>query len=99
MVTVKLFGNLRQLAGKTNISVEGETIMEVLAELRLLHGCVVDAVLDEAKLKPHYKIMVNGIDIMLSQGLATQVNPNDIIAIFPPIAGGLNIEKEKILWL
>jgi molybdopterin converting factor small subunit len=32
--------------------------------------------------------MVNGIDISLSRGLDTPVKDHDVVAIFPPIAGG-----------
>jgi len=88
MATIKLFGNLRQMAGKPTVSVDGQTVFELLENLRPQYISIVDAILEEAKLKLYYKIMVNGIDISLSQGLDTPVNANDVVAIFPPIAGG-----------
>ena len=88
MATIKLFGNLRQMAGKPTLSVDGHTIYELLEQLRPQYASIVDAILDEAKLKPYYKIMVNGIDICLSRGLDTPVEANDVVAIFPPISGG-----------
>jgi sulfur-carrier protein len=88
MATIKIFGNLRQMAGKPALSVEGQTVSELLDHLRPQYTSLVDAILNEAKLKPYFKIMVNGIDISLAQGLDTPVNTGDVVAIFPPIAGG-----------
>jgi sulfur-carrier protein len=88
MATIKLFGNLRQMAGKPTISVDGRTVFELLEHLRPQYASIVDAILNEAKLKPYFKIMVNGLDISLSQELDTPVKADDVVAIFPPIAGG-----------
>jgi sulfur-carrier protein len=88
MATLKLFGNLRQIAGKPSLPVNGQTVFELLESLRPQQAALVDAILDEAQLKPYYKIMVNGIDITLQQGLETAVHETDVVAIFPPIAGG-----------
>ena len=88
MATLKLFGNLRQIAGKPILRVEGQTVNELLKNLRVQQASLVDAILDEMKLRPYYKIMVNGNDISLQHGLDTAVHEDDVVAIFPPIAGG-----------
>jgi molybdopterin synthase sulfur carrier subunit len=88
MALVKLYGNLRQLAGKPTFLIDGKSVMEVLVSLRQQHLTLVEAILEGSDLKPFYKIMVNGHDIALLQGLATAVQADDVIAIFPPIAGG-----------
>jgi sulfur-carrier protein len=93
MATIKLFGNLRQIAGKSTIHVDGQTVFELLENFRPQYALVVDAILDEARLKPYIKIMVNGIDISLSRELETTVRDDDVVAIFPPIAGG-KMKKE-----
>ncbi|MCB2178304.1 MoaD/ThiS family protein [bacterium] len=33
-------------------------------------------------------VLVNGVDTRSLQGMDTQLKPEDIIAIFPPVAGG-----------
>ena len=76
------------MAGKPTLSVDGQTVFELLEKLQPQYASIVDAILDEEKLKPYYKIMVNGIDISLSLGLDTSVKDHDVVAIFPPIAGG-----------
>ena len=89
MALVKLFGNLRQLAGSSTLNVDGKTVSEILSTLRLQHKSLVDHILDGPNLRPYYKIMVNGHDVSLAQGLDTPVQEEDVVAIFPPIAGGL----------
>ena len=88
MATVKFFGNLRQMAGITTLSLDGKTVGEILSNLHPHYASVHAALLEEGKLKPYYKIMVNGMDISLHQGLDTKVSDSDVVAIFPPIAGG-----------
>jgi molybdopterin converting factor small subunit len=44
--------------------------------------------LNKEGVKPYFKIMVNGQDISLVQDLLTPIKTGDIVAIFPPIAGG-----------
>lgn len=88
MAIVKLFGNLRQIVGKSTLSVDGNTVAEIMAILRDQNRPLVEAIMDQASLRPYYKIMVNGQDITLLGGLATATQAEDIIAIFPPIAGG-----------
>ena len=88
MALVKLFGNLRQIAGKSSLSVDGNSIAELLAAIQLQNEPLISAIMDQAGLRSHYKIMINGLDISLLDGFATHVHPGDIVAIFPPIAGG-----------
>ena len=46
------------------------------------------AIFDGDALHPYVRVMINGRDSELAQGLDTIVSANDQIAIFPPIAGG-----------
>lgn len=88
MVKVKFFGNLRQIAGKSSLSVDGDSVNELLKAIQLLNEPLVEAIMDQAGLRPYYKIMLNGLDISFLDGLETHVHQEDIVAIFPPIAGG-----------
>jgi len=87
---IKLFGGLRQKAGTAELNGSGGTVREVLQEISaendgLSEALFVDGVED---LRPHIRIMVNGIDSELMAGLETAVSGDDHLAIFPPIAGG-----------
>jgi molybdopterin synthase sulfur carrier subunit len=89
MAQVKLFGGLQRKAGTTAVTIPGCTIQEIMQNLTVSYPALETAVLDDQnQLKPHVRVMVNGHDIELGDGLKTAVTEQDTIAIFPPIAGG-----------
>lgn len=89
MAQVKLFGGLQRKAGTTAVTVPGNTIQARLQNLFVIHPELETAVLDDQnQLQPYVRIMVNGHDIELGDGMETAVTEQDTIAIFPPIAGG-----------
>lgn len=96
MPTVKLFANLRKIAGTKELSVappsgmlrsasRGATLGEMLNELRKQSPALVEAILDDGTLRPHVVITING---HITTDLNAPVIEQDVIAIFPPIAGG-----------
>ena len=88
MPTVRLFANLRLLAGVTQLEVSGETVRAVLENLFLDKSVLKTAIFDGDTLRPYVRVMVNGLDIEIGQGLNTPVNLEDQVTIFPPITGG-----------
>jgi molybdopterin synthase sulfur carrier subunit len=85
---VKLFGNLRQHAGQRAVTASGTTIGEALQEICVAYPALENAIFDGNQLQAHVRVMINGRDIELADGLNTHVSETDQIAIFPPIAGG-----------
>lgn len=85
---VKLFGNLRQHAGQLAVAASGATIGEVLRELCAAYPTLENAIFDGDQIQAHVRVMINGRDIELADGLNTKVGETDQIAVFPPIAGG-----------
>lgn len=87
---IKLFGGLRQKAGAAELNETGATIREVLQRISTENEALGVALFTNSKteLRPHIRIMVNGVDSELADGLDTAVNDDDQVAIFPPIAGG-----------
>ena len=85
---IKLFGGLRQKAGSSEREVSGTTVREVLTNLCADNKPLQAAIFDGNELRAHVRVMVNGRDSELVDGLDTAVNTDDQIAIFPPIAGG-----------
>ena len=88
MPTVNLFGNLRRDAQVSQSVVTGTTVRAVLQSLCADNAALSSAIFDGAHLRAHLRVLVNGRDIELAQGLDTRVESRDQIAIFPPIAGG-----------
>ncbi|MBP6469986.1 MAG: MoaD/ThiS family protein [Chloroflexi bacterium] len=85
---IKLFGGLRQKAGGAEQESTGATLREALAALCRENEPLRKAIFDGDTLQPYVRVMVNGRDCELLQGLDTAVSHQDQIAVFPPIAGG-----------
>ena len=85
MPIVKLYANLRKLAGTKELSITGPTIGVVLSELVKRYPPVGNVILENGKLRQHIIVTLNGHNII---GLETLVTEQDIVALFPPIAGG-----------
>ncbi len=88
MITVKLFGNLRDYTADSTIEAPGDTVREVLLWLCESNNDLYQAIIDGDALQPHVRVMIDGHDIELDAGLDTPVSASQKIAIFPPIAGG-----------
>jgi len=85
MALIKLFANLRKLAGTKELSVTEETVGATLSALVEQYPSIKDVILDGSELRPHIVITVNGHNVT---DLNASVNEQDVVAIFPPIAGG-----------
>lgn len=85
MPTVKIFASLRKIAGTKELSAAGTTVGDVLSGLRKHNPLLVETILEDGTLRPHFVITINGHNVL---DLNTSVSEQDVIAIFPPIAGG-----------
>ncbi len=89
---VKTFATLREITGGLihiiDVS-EGSTLRDVLEELFRRYPNLRNEILDEnGDLKTGYRLLVNGREALHIGGLDIEVREGDIIALFPPIAGG-----------
>lgn len=85
MPVVKLFANLRKLAGTKELSISGATIGAVMNELVNQSPPLDEVLFENGNLRPHVIVTLNGHN---TNDLSMQVIEQDEIAIFPPIAGG-----------
>jgi len=85
MPTVKLYASLRKLAGTKELSITGATLGAVLNELVGQKSALDGVVIESGQIRPHIVITVNGHN---AAELDKAVTEQDLIAIFPPIAGG-----------
>ena len=85
MPTVKLYASLRKLAGTKELSVPGETVGAVLNELVKRSPSLHEVVLENDRLRPHVVVTLNGHNTI---DINVQVTELDVLAIFPPLAGG-----------
>jgi MoaD family protein len=91
-VTFKAFADLREITGKREQDLslpEGETVGGLLKRLCEAHPGLEKKIFDAPGLiKPFIIVLKNGRSINSLQHLDTVICEGDVIAIFPPIAGG-----------
>lgn len=90
-ILVKLFGTLRLHGTGSRIEVNHRaSVAGILEELFALHPVLREHIVtpDGTALLPYVSIMVNGRMTRDLQGLETPVWEGDVLAIFPPSAGG-----------
>jgi MoaD family protein len=85
MPTVKLFASLRMEAGVKETSIPGTSVEPVLSELVRQYPALAEKLLESGHIRPHVVITINGHPITDKNA---PINEQDLIAIFPPIAGG-----------
>ncbi len=86
-VKLEFFATLREKFGKeltVELSSDKATLREVLGAVPGL----LEEVAENERVKPMYKVLVNGINVEFLKGLDTDVKDGDEIAIFPPAGGG-----------
>jgi sulfur-carrier protein len=89
-VTVRIPTTLRPLAGgQSEVSVEGQTVGEVLQALDAEHPGFADRLLDdEGGLRKFVNVFVADDDVRFMDGLDTSVPDGETVAIIPAVAGG-----------
>ena len=85
MPTIKLFANLRKIAGKKELSIPGASLNSILKSLVQQHPALDESIFENGQFRPHVIFTLNGENII---DPSVSVTEEDIIAIFPPIAGG-----------
>ena len=85
MSQIKLFANLRKVAGTKEASVTGESVGGVVSELVRQYRTLETYLLEDGQIRQHVIITINGHP---TTDWDTPVTEQDEIAIFPPISGG-----------
>ncbi|WP_457633876.1 ubiquitin-like small modifier protein 1 [Oceanithermus desulfurans] len=86
---VNLYATFRDVAGVKHLELDGATVGEVLEQLLARHPEMQDELFDApGVLSERVSVFVNGRDVRYLQGLATPVGPEDVLDLFPPVAGG-----------
>lgn len=90
-VTVKLFGEFRQVAGKERVTLDlnpGATCLSALKALVAQEPELQAMVFQAGQLQDHLHVFLNGQNVVNLQGLATPLHEGDTLTFFPPLSGG-----------
>ena len=88
----KLFADLAELAGEKHVAVDagaGDTVGDAFEELLATAPELEDRVLDDGELRSQINILRNGTNVLVEEdGLETELDEGDELALFPPVSGG-----------
>jgi molybdopterin synthase sulfur carrier subunit len=87
----KLFADLSEIAGGRTVEVEaspGDTVGDALDALLDAHPALRDRVLEDGSVADHINVLRNGQSVRQDEGLETTLEPDDELALFPPVSGG-----------
>ncbi len=90
-VKLKLFANIREIAQTSSLSLEGNTVKDILLSLVGQHPQLKEHIFEkdeELKVCGHINIFLNGNNTKHMEGLETVLNDDDELGIFPPVSGG-----------
>ncbi|MFF7995536.1 ubiquitin-like small modifier protein 1 [Kitasatospora xanthocidica] len=75
--------------GAAEVTAEGATLAEVIADLEQNHPGIAARILDDTgKLRRFVNVYVNDDDVRFAEGLATEIKDGVGVSIIPAVAGG-----------
>jgi len=87
-VRVRLFHELRNELGRSEIELEAATLKEVVQSLINMHSAVKNLLFDsQGKLRGYTLFYVNNT-VLNPPDLARKLNDGDLVLMVPPAAGG-----------
>ena len=88
----KLFADLAEHAGDKHVTVDaaaGDTVRDALEELLDERPALEERVLDDGDLRSQINVLRNGTNVLVEEeGLETELEGEDELALFPPVSGG-----------
>ena len=90
-MTIRYFADVRQLTGcsEEQWTKAAPRLRDLIAGLTAQHGAAFGKrMLDGDGLNPTINVFVNGRDVVHLKGLETPLDGEDVIAVFPMVAGG-----------
>jgi len=95
-ITVHFLGNIREIAGTREqaFEISDPTVDGLVERMAREYGDDFKRTLintSTGKISSSVVVALNGVDIEALKGLDTNLKDGDVIAIFPPVAGGSSL--------
>jgi molybdopterin synthase sulfur carrier subunit len=87
-IKVRLFANFREFTKTGELTIEGNTVRDVLENMCGQYPGLEKILFNDGDLQPYVNIFLNGENVLESGGLNRILDHNDEIALFPPVSGG-----------
>jgi molybdopterin synthase sulfur carrier subunit len=94
-VKVKLFANLREKAGTSELQLSGEKVIDVLLSLTEKYPELKNLIFEEPEGESEAPAMCGSINVLINgnnarhlDGLDTLLSDADELAVLPPVSGG-----------
>jgi len=81
---VRLFADIREKAGESEIEAEGETVGDVIESLVTRHPSLEGRLLSDGELRSHLNLTADGEPVEPDE----PAEDVEEIAVFPPVSGG-----------
>jgi molybdopterin converting factor small subunit len=92
MPTIRIPPILRpEAGGNRQVEAAGTTVREVLVSLVSEYPTLRGRIFDGDELPQFLNVFVDGSDVRLSQGLATEVSDSATVILLPAVAGGRDL--------
>ncbi|MET7682803.1 MoaD/ThiS family protein [Streptomyces sp. NPDC005423] len=75
--------------GQKAVEGNGDTLVELFADLETRHAGVQARVVDGGQLRRFVNVYLNDEDVRFVDGINTKLSDGDIVTILPAVAGGM----------
>ena len=90
-IQLRFFATYRDAVGQKSLSKsvdDDATVGEVLEDLEGTYDGLEGRLLDDGKIAQHLSVLKNGRDVAHLDGVDTDLEDDDVLSVFPPVAGG-----------
>ncbi len=88
---IRVFATLRMIVGGAKVTVQagpGNSFLEMLDELVVLHPGLQDQLFRDGELSSRIHVFLNGRDVRYLGGIDMEIPEDGEVLIFPPVGGG-----------